>query len=57
MPYFAYKGRNAGGEAVEGILEGGDSGAVATQLFNTGITPIEIQPSRSAPSDSQALVR
>ncbi len=52
MPYFAYKGRNAGGEAVQGILEGGDSGAVATQLFNTGITPIEIQPSRSAPSES-----
>ena len=52
MPYFAYKGRNAGGEAVQGILEGGDSGAVATQLFNTGITPIAIQPSRSAPSES-----
>jgi len=52
MPYFAYKGRNAGGEQVQGVLEGGDSGAVATQLFNTGITPVEISPSRSAPSKS-----
>ncbi|OGA32396.1 MAG: MSHA biogenesis protein MshG [Betaproteobacteria bacterium RIFCSPLOWO2_12_FULL_64_23] len=52
MPYFAYKGRNAGGEQVQGVLEGGDSGAVATQLFNTGITPIEINPSRTAPSES-----
>ena len=54
MPYFAYKGRNAGGEQVQGILEGGDSGAIAAQLFNTGITPVEINPSRSAPSESIA---
>ncbi len=52
MPYFAYKGRNAGGEAVQGILEGGDSGAVATQLFSTGITPVEIHPSGTAPTES-----
>ncbi len=52
MPYFAYKGRNAGGEQVQGILEGGDSGAVATQLSSSGITPVEINPSSTAPTES-----
>ena len=42
MPFFAYKGRNARGELMQGVLEGADSGAVADQLFNTGVTPIEI---------------
>jgi MSHA biogenesis protein MshG len=43
MPQFAYKGRNARGELVTGSIEGADSGAVADQLFNTGITPVEIR--------------
>ena len=43
MPHFAYKGRNARGELVTGSIEGADSGAVADQLFNTGITPVEIR--------------
>ncbi|MBC7683993.1 MAG: type II secretion system F family protein [Bdellovibrionales bacterium] len=42
MPFFAYKGRNARGEMLQGVLEGADSGAVATQLFATGITPVDI---------------
>src|SRR6185295_8165678 len=42
MPYFAYRGRNPRGELVQGRLEGPDSGAVADQLLNTGITPTEI---------------
>ena len=42
MPFFAYKGRNARGELMQGVLEGADSGAIADQLFNTGVTPIEI---------------
>lgn len=42
MPFFSYKGRNAGGNLVQGVLEGPDSGAVAAQLFNTGITPVSI---------------
>ena len=33
MPFFAYKGRNARGELMQGVLEGTDSGAVADQLF------------------------
>jgi MSHA biogenesis protein MshG len=42
VPQFAYQGRNARGELVKGVLEGADSGAVADQLFNTGITPVNI---------------
>lgn len=42
MPFFAYKGRNARGELMQGVLEAADSGAVADQLIVTGITPVEI---------------
>jgi MSHA biogenesis protein MshG len=42
LPFFAYKGRNARGELMQGVLEGQDSGAIADQLFGTGVTPIEI---------------
>jgi MSHA biogenesis protein MshG len=42
MPFYAYKGRNARGELMQGVLEAVDSGAVASQLFATGITPVEI---------------
>ena len=44
MPFFAYKGRNARGDLMQGVLEGADSGAVADQLFGTGVTPLEIVP-------------
>ena len=47
MPQFAYQGRNARGELVKGVLEGADSGAVADQLFNTGITPVNIDAASS----------
>ncbi|MFC5510199.1 type II secretion system F family protein [Massilia jejuensis] len=46
MPFFAYKGRNARGELMQGVLEGLDAGAVADQLFGTGVTPVEILPTR-----------
>ena len=42
MPFFAYKARNARGELLSGVLEGADSGAIADQLFGTGVTPVEI---------------
>jgi MSHA biogenesis protein MshG len=48
VPQFAYQGRNARGELVRGVLEGADSGAVADQLFNTGITPVHIDEARAA---------
>jgi MSHA biogenesis protein MshG len=43
MPVFAYKGRSARGDLVQGSLEGADSGVIADQLMNTGITPTEIK--------------
>lgn len=44
MPFFAYKGRNARGDLVNGTLESASPGAAADQLFSTGITPLEIRP-------------
>lgn len=43
MPVFKYKGRTGRGEAVSGNIEADDPDAVARQLFNTGITPIDIE--------------
>ena len=51
MAYFSYSGRNATGELVHGVLEGADSGAVATQLFGSGITPVEIGTARTPSVD------
>ena len=42
MPQFQFSGRNRRGEAVNGRMEGASVDAVATQLFNNGITPIDI---------------
>src|SRR4051812_32640066 len=50
MPFFAYKGRNARGELMQGVLEGPDAGAVADQLFGTGVTPVEIVATRRGPA-------
>ncbi|MGO4377701.1 type II secretion system F family protein [Pseudoduganella sp. RAF53_2] len=56
MPFFAYKGRNARGELMQGVLEAADSGAVADQLFSTGVTPVEITVTRkAAPSNEDSL--
>ena len=52
MSHFAYKGRNARGELVTGVLEDSDSGAVADQLVNIGIAPIDIAPT-AAPSTAR----
>jgi MSHA biogenesis protein MshG len=48
MPSFAYRGRNNLGDLVQGTLEGPDSAAVADQLLNTGVTPVEIRMSSGA---------
>jgi len=44
MPQFAYTGRNRRGEAINGQIEAAGVDAVATQLINNGITPIDILP-------------
>jgi MSHA biogenesis protein MshG len=48
VPEFAYRGRNATGELVAGVLEAASSGAVADQLFSTGITPVHIDEAGAA---------
>jgi len=47
MPHYRYKARSPRGEAIEGTLEAASSDAVATQVFNTGATPIDIQETRA----------
>jgi len=51
MPFFAYKGRNARGELMQGVLEAVDSSAAANQLFATGITPVDITLTQKKASD------
>lgn len=53
MPYFAYKARNVRGELLQGVLEGIDAGAIADQLFTTGVTPIEITAARKPGADRE----
>ena len=48
MSNFHYKGRTNRGDAIEGDLEAATADAVATQLFNSGITPITILESKIA---------
>jgi MSHA biogenesis protein MshG len=55
VPVYSYKGRSGRGEMVQGSLEGADSGAVADQLLNTGITPTEIKLSRLARTKANGL--
>lgn len=54
MPFFAYKGRNARGELMQGVLEASDSGAVADQLFSTGVTPVEISVTSKKVADGDS---
>lgn len=48
MPYFAYKGRNSGGELMQGVLEAADENAVASQLMGSGVIPVSIAPTKAA---------
>lgn len=48
MANYAYKARNAGGQLVEGVLEGVSSGAVADMLLGQGVVPVEIRETASA---------
>ncbi len=48
MGAYRYKGRNPRGESVSGVVEAPSSEAVANQLFNLGITPIDIRVTASA---------
>ena len=48
MPFFNYTGRDNNGALVQGVLEGQDSSALASQLFSRSITPIEIHAQAKA---------
>jgi MSHA biogenesis protein MshG len=50
MAYYAYKGRNQQGALVQGVLESNDTSAVASNLLNQSITPIEIKLTRQKAS-------
>ncbi len=42
MPVYQYRGRNQRGESVKGQVEAASPDAVAAQLFNSGVVPIDI---------------
>ncbi|MCR5885815.1 type II secretion system F family protein [Rhizobacter sp. J219] len=42
MPQFTYTARDAGGDLLQGVLEGDSAGAVAAELQRAGSTPLEI---------------
>ncbi len=46
MPLFNYQGRSVRGELVKGSVDGASADAVAGQLFNSGITPVDIVEAR-----------
>ena len=46
MPSYRYKARSVTGELVQGTIESGSADTVATQLLNSGITPIDIIESK-----------
>jgi len=54
MAVFAYKGRNGRGDLVDGTLDGDDSGAIADQLMNTGITPTDIKLFRGTRDNTES---
>lgn len=49
MPRFAYVGRNAQGQRVEGVMESPSGSALAEHLSEIGITPIRIAESAAPP--------
>jgi MSHA biogenesis protein MshG len=57
MPLFSYKGRNARGSLIQGEIDGGTLDAVASQLFNIGITPIDIKEKKTANASGISLSR
>lgn len=55
MPAFAYKGRNSGGQLIEGVAEGANSGAVADILLGQGLVPVEIRESKAASGKAASI--
>ena len=53
MPVFQYRGRNQRGEVVTGRVDAASADAVATQLFNSGVVPVDIAVSKGAAQEVQ----
>ncbi len=49
MGQFSYRGRDASGGLVEGVLDAPDSAAVAAQLSASGVTPVQIRQTAATP--------
>ncbi len=52
MPTFAYKGRNTGGQLVEGVLDGASAGAVVDVMRGLGLTPVEVKETKARTAKS-----
>jgi len=50
MPLFEYKARGHRGDAIEGTMEAVSSDAVASQLLENGVIPININPAKTGAS-------
>ena len=57
MPVFQYRGRNQRGEVVTGQVDAASVDAVASQLFNSGVVPVDINEAKGAARDLQAMFR
>jgi len=57
MARFRYTGRTQRGEPIEGLLEGASADAVASQLINSGVTPIDIASAPGKPRSTGFLER
>lgn len=57
MPIFQYRGRNQRGEVITGQLDAVSTDVAATQLFNSGIVPVDIVVASHASRDLKVMVR
>lgn len=57
MAEFEYKGRTARGELVTGRIESESADSVANQLFNTGITPIDIREREAGEGSGESVLQ
>lgn len=54
MAIYAWRGRNAQGELMQGQLEAMTEDAVADQLLTMGLVPVQIQPAAQAATPSES---
>ena len=55
MANFSYRGRDAGGKAVQGFQEGANSAAVADVLVSRGVTPLAISPAAESAQAAKSI--